>query len=534
MRTIREALRLRWQCGLSTGDIAASCRVSATAVRGYIHRAEQCGLAWPLPEHLQDAELERLLFPPPSNIPSHRRALPDWKKVQHELKRKGVTLQLLWEEYRRLHPDSYGYSRFCELYAVWERTAEPRMIQEHKAGDKLFVDYAGQRVPLTDPRTGEVTQAEIFVGALGASSYIFAEATPGQTIADWIGSHVRCFQFLGGVPRIVVPDNLKSGVTSPCRYEPDVNPTYLKFACHYGVAIVPARVRKPRDKAKVENAVQQVERRILARLRDHTFHSTLEINAAIEPLLVELNERVTRSLGTSRKQLFDTIDRPALGPLPEHPFGEGEWSKARVSIDYHVVVDGHRYSVPFTLIGSVVEIRLAQHTVEMFVDSARLASHLRSHVRNGFSTLKEHMPPNHQQTQWQEARFLAQAGKHGPTTERFVMRLLDTRSVREQAFRSCMGILRLGDKYGSTRLEAACERALTMDAITAISYKSVDAILKSGLDRHPISKPGSEPGPTLPPILHDNIRGADYYGSNGVGYNAAEKTREQVQEVEHA
>ena len=532
MRTIREALRLRWQCGLSTRDIAISCRVSATAVRGYIHRAEQSGLSWPLPEHLQDAELDRLLYPPPQSIPSHWRALPDWKQVRHELKRKGVTLQLLWEEHRRDHPDSYGYSRFCELYAAWERTAEPRMIQEHKAGDKLFVDYAGLRVPLTDPKTGQVTQAEIFVGSLGASSYIFAEATPSQTLPDWIGSHVRCFQFLGGVPRIVVPDNLKSGVTSPCRYEPDVNPTSLKLACHYGVAVVPARVRKPRDKPKVENAVQQVERRILARIRDHTFHSIEEINAAIEPLLTELNERSTRSLGTSRKQLFDTIDRPALAALPEHPFGEGEWSKARVSIDYHVVVDGHRYSVPFTFIGSVVEIRLAQHTVEMFLDGARLASHLRSRVRNSFTTHKEHMPPNHQQVQWQETRFLAQAKKHGPKTERFAMRLLDTRPVREQAFRSCMGILRLGDKYGSTRLEAACERALITEAI---SYKSVDAILKSGLDRHPVSN-GE---PALPPILHGNIRGADYYGS--IGVNGVSSTKpfgphgtQQTREVEHA
>jgi transposase len=282
----------------------------------------------------------------------------------------------------------------------------------------------------------------------------------------------------------------------------------------------------------VENAVQQVERRILARIRDHTFHSIEEINAAIEPLLTELNERSTRSLGTSRKQLFDTIDRPALGALPEHPFGEGEWSKARVSIDYHVVVDGHRYSVPFTFIGSVVEIRLAQHTVEMFLDGARLASHLRSRVRNSFTTHKEHMPPNHQQAQWQETRFLAQAKKHGPETERFAMRLLDTRPVREQAFRSCMGILRLGDKYGSTRLEAACERALITDAI---SYKSVDAILKSGLDRHPISKGELD----LPPILHGNIRGADYYGS--IGVNGVSSTKpfdphatQQTREVEHA
>src|SRR5580700_11199153 len=259
MRTIREVLRLKWQCGLSDRDIAASCRISATTARDYVYRAKRAGLTWPLPDALQDEQLEQRLFPPPQKIATTDRPVPHWPEVNKQLKRKGVTILLLWEEYRRDHPNGYGYSRYCELYAAWTKTAEPRMIQEHKAGDKLFVDYAGQTLPLTDPKTGEITQVQIFVANLGASNYTYAEATLTQSLPDWIGSHIRCFAFLGGVPRLIVLDNLKSGVTSPCRYEPDLNPTYLALATHYGVAVVPARVRKPKDKAKVENAFQQVE-----------------------------------------------------------------------------------------------------------------------------------------------------------------------------------------------------------------------------------------------------------------------------------
>lgn len=504
VRTIREVLRLKWQCGLCYADIAASCRISATAARGYVARAKQAGLTWPLPDDLQDDQLERRLFPQAAAIPSALRGIPDWKEIHGELKRKGVTLQLLWEEYRQRNPDGYRYSQFCFLYGKWRKTAEPTMLQRHKAGDKLFVDYAGVTVPYANPKTGEIQDAQIFVAALGASSYIFAEATGSQSVPDWTGSHVRCFGFLGGVPRIVVPDNLKSGVTSPCRYEPDINPAYLKLANHYGVAVVPARVRKPRDKAKVENAVQQVERQILARLRNHTFHALEEINAAIRPLLAELNEQVTKSLGASRRQLFETIDRPALRPLPERPLAEGDWSKARVNIDYHIAIDSHRYSVPYALIGCVVEIRLTDAIVEIFQDNSRVASHMRSFVRGGLTTVNEHMPPRHQRhASWQEPRFLATAKAHGPQVERLVAHLLDARPIREQAFGACMGILRLGEQYGSDRLDAACDRALTAGAA---GYKSVAAILKRGLDRAPTT-----PEAERPPILHDNIRGADYF-----------------------
>ena len=504
MRTIREVLRLKWQCGLSDRDIAASCRIGPTAVRGYIHRATQAGLSWPLPEPLQDAQLEALLFPPPKRIAQKHRPLPDWPEVHKQLKRKGVTLQLLWEEYRHIHPNGYGYSCYCERYADWKQTAEPIMIQEHKAGDKLFVDYAGLTLPLTDPKTGQVTQAQIFVAAMGASNYAFAEATLSQSMPDWIGSHVRCFTFLGGVPRLIVPDNLKSGVSSPCRYEPDINPTYLALATHYGIAVVPARVRKPRDKPKVEKAVQDVERRVLAPLRNHVFHSLEEINQAMSPLLEAFNQGVSKTLGASRKQLFDTIDKPALRPLPAHPFGTGQWSKARVNLDYHVVVDFHRYSVPYQHIGRSLDIHLSDNTVEIFLELERVASHLRSHVRHGFTTLAEHMPASHRQTLWREKEFLARASKHGAHTQKLVAYILASRPVPEQSYRSCMGILRLGDKYGSLRLEAAAQRALQSELST---YKSVAAILKNGLDTLPL--PSSEQ--EKPPLLHANLRGADYY-----------------------
>lgn len=504
MRTIREVLRLKWQCGLSNRDIAASCRICETAVRGYLSRARQAGLSWPLPDTLTDAQLEARLFPPAQQRTGKKSTAPDWSEVHKQLKRKGVTLQLLWEEYRRVHPNGYGYSHYCQLYQNFKKSADPTMLQMHKAGDKLFVDYAGLTLPLVDPKTGEIQQAQIFVASLGASNYIFAEATLTQSLPDWIGSHVRCFAFLGGVPRLVVPDNLKSGVTSPCRYEPDLNPTYLRLAAHYGVAVVPARVRKPRDKAKVENAVQQVERRLLAPLRNHTFHTLAEINLALIPLLAALNAQPSKHLGSSRQSLFETLDKPALRPLPAHPFGDGAWSKARVNLDYHVVVAAHRYSVPCRLIGTLVEIHLTEGVVEIFAQNERVASHQRSLVRNGFTTLPEHMPASHRQAQWQEAQFLSQAKKHGEHTLALVAHILKSRSVPEQSYRSCLGILRLAEKYGAVRLEAAAQRALQSDVAT---YKSVAAILNNGLDA--LTAPATPSA--SPPLAHDNIRGADYY-----------------------
>ena len=505
VRTIREVLRLRWQCKLSEREIGATCHISGTAVRSYLQRAKDAGLSWPLPEDLQDAQLEQMLFPPLPRVGVDDRPTINWTDVGKQLKRKGVTLRVLWEEYRHGNSQGYSYSQYCKLYAAWLHTAaDPVMLQEHKAGDRLFVDYAGHTMPITDAHTGEVTQAQIFVAAMGASNYTFVDATLTQSLPDWIGSHVRCFAFLGGAPRIVVPDNLKSGVTAPSRYEPDINPTYLKLANHYGVAVVPARVRKPRDKAKAENAVLQVERRILARLRNHKFHTLADLKEAILTLLSTHNEEVTRSLGSSRKALFESIDLPELRPLPEQPFEEGVWSKARVNVDYHIVVEDHRYSVPFDLCGRMVDVHVSASVVEIFVDTTRVASHRRSTARYRFTTVKAHMPANHQYVQWRDKEFKEQACKHGPNTVQLIEQVLKSRPVPEQSYRSCQGILRLAQEYGSERMEAAALRAILTNVAT---YKSIKGILSSGLDKVPVPSADAQ----VQSITHENIRGAGYY-----------------------
>lgn len=513
MRTIREVLRLSWLCELSNRDVAASCHISANAVQSYLERASQAGLTWPLPEALGDTELEAMLFPPVRRGKDHERPMPDWGDVHQQLKRKGMTLQLLWQEYRCANPDGYARAQYCHHYNVWKQRAEPRMLQQHKAGDKLFVDYAGATLPVTDRQTGEIARAQVFVAALGASNYIYAEATWTQSLADWVASHVRCFTFLGGVPRLVVPDNLKSGVTSPCRYEPDINPTYHKLAMHYGVAVVPARVRKPRDKAKVENAVLQVERRILARLRNHTFHSLEEINEAIRPLLDALNTETMKAVSASRQDLFDRLDKPALRPLPEAPFVHGVWSKARVNPDYHVAVERHRYSVPFSYIGTVLDVHVTANTVELFHLSTRIASHWRSNTVDGVTTIAEHMPSAHQHANCNDRDLLKSAAAHGPQTFSLISAILSEAAVPEQARRSCVGILRLGDRYGADRLEAAASIAHRENIKT---YKSVASILKNGTDEGVIQSRTNSSSP----IEHDNVRGADYYRQNEEAANA--------------
>lgn len=516
MRSIREVLRLKVEVHLTNRQIATSCNIGETTVREYVHRARQAGLGWPLPDGLTDDALETLLFPPSVKVGpdgrlgagAHERPTPDWQHVRKELSRKGVTLRLLWEEHIAEHVNGYRYTQFCEHYTRWRRTQDTSdavMLQHHKAGEKLFVDYCGPTVPIVDPKSGEITEAQVFVGTLGASSFIYAEATASQGLCDWIGSHVRCFRALGGAPRIVVPDNLKAGVTSPCRYEPAVNPTYQRLAAHYGVAVVPARVRKPKDKPKVENGVQQVERWILAKLRNHTFHSIDELNDAIRPLLTELNARNSKHLGASRQELFEALDKPALRPLPEQPFQEGEWRVARVSLDYHVVVDGHRYSVPYTLIREKLDVHLTPNTVELFHQSARVASHKRSSAKNGATTVAEHMPARHQAMCWQEQEFLEAASRIGPSTRELLRALIEERPVREQAYRACMGILRLGKVHGSERLEAASARAL---AAHTRSYRVLERMLKNGFEQAPPITSAPAPRPS---IVHENLRGGSYY-----------------------
>lgn len=502
MRKIREVLRLR-ASGLSVAATARSLGVATGTVWTYARRLKAAGLSWPLPAELDDAALERLLYPPP---PTGRcgRAAPDWPALHRELKRPGVTLLLLWEEYRARHPDGYGYSRFCEMYRAWQGRVSLSMRQPHRAGDKLFVDYAGATVAVLDPAGGPARAAQIFVAVLGASNLTYAEATWTQSVSDWIGAHTRTFAFLGGVPALVVPDNLKSAVARSCLYEPDAAATYAHMAAHYGTAILPARPAKPRDKAKVEAAVLVVERWILARLRHRRFFSLEELNAAIAVELQRLNrDKVMRHLGATRCQLFDQLDRPALRPLPVAPYEFAEWRHCRAGLDYHVRIDLHAYSVPCALARSEIDARVTATTVELFHKGRRVASHIRR-TESGHSTTPEHRPPAHRAfADWTPERLRRDSAGIGPNTAMLIEGVLARARHPDQAVRAGVGILRLARSYGRDRLEAAAARAI---AINAFSFTSVASILKTGLDRQ--HDPTAADGPV---IRHDNIRGPGYY-----------------------
>lgn len=456
MRTIREVLRLKFGLGLCRNQIARSLGIAQGTVTAYLGRATRAGLGWPLAEDLSDEVLEALLFPPVV-APPCRRAPPAWATIHAELARKGVTLELLWYEYRREHPEGYGYSQFCQLYRQWRSTVDVVMRQTHRAGEKLFVDYAGQTLAVTDPTTGEIRTAEIFVATLGASNYTYVEAAPSQDLPAFIAAHQRAFAFFGGVPELVVPDNLKSAVTRAHRYEPELNRSYTEMAEHYGVAILPARAARPRDKAKVETSVQIVERWILAPLRDRVFFSFDELNDAIAPLREAMNTRPFQKLPGSRRSAFEEIDRPALRPLPSTPYAYATWKKARVHVDYHVEVEGHYYSVPYNYVGRQIDVRLTAGTVECILGSRlRIASHLRSPHKGRHSTVTAHMPRAHQEYDgWSAARFQQRAARIGPATAELVGRLIAARAHPQLAFRSCFGILRLAGHYGHDRLEAA-------------------------------------------------------------------------------
>ena len=416
-----------------------------------------------------------------------------------------MTLSLLWQEYRQTHPDGYAYSQYCELYRRWEKTLDPVLRQHYVAGERLFVDYCGPTMPVGDRLTGEVREAQIFVAVLGASDYTYVEATWTQGLPDWIGAHRRCFEFLQAVPALVIPDNIKSGVTSPCFYDPDLNHTYQKLAEHYGTAVLPTRVRKPRDKAKAESGVQGVERWILAPLRHRRFFSLAELNQALWELLAEYNRRPFQKLEGCRQSLFEELDRPALKPLPRQPYEYAEWRKARVNIDYHVEVDRHYYSVPYQLLRQEVEVRLTKTTVELLHKGQRVASHLRSFKRGGHTTVLAHMPPNHREyVDWSPERLVRWAQKTGAATAAVVEQVLASRAHPVQGYRACLGILRLGKPHGPERLEAACGRAL---ALHTFSYKSIKSILRHGLETQPLPL-----APTAsPPIHHAHIRGAHYF-----------------------
>lgn len=506
VRKVREVLRLD-SLGLSQRQIALSCCVGQATVSNYLKAAEEAGLKWPDIAEWGEERLLAALTPAGPAAPRRRQwPEPDYAAIRQELQtHKHVTLQLLWEEYREQHPDGYRYSHFCELYRRWLRRQEVALRHEHRAGEKLFVDYAGATIPVPDPASGAVREAQLFVAVLGASNYTFTEATWTQGLGDWIGSHLRAFEFIHGAPAIVVPDNLKSGVTKACRYEPGVNRTYEEMAAHYGVAVVPARPLKPRDKSKVEGGVLIVERWILAALRKRKFFSLGEVNQAIGGLLVRLNQRRFRKREGSRQTLFEQLDKPALRPLPSERYQYGEWKTARVNIDHHVELDHHWYSVPYQLTQREVELRATATTVEIFHQGLRVASHARSHAPHCATTIEEHRPKAHQRyLAWTPSRLVDWAATIGPATAQLFERILQAKRHPEQGYRSCLGILRLGDQYPRQRVEAAACRAV---ALNACSYQSLKSILKHHLDG---TEPESAPVPQ-PPLDHPNLRGPNYF-----------------------
>ena len=503
MRKTKDILRLAQEAGLTNRQIARSLNISATTVGECLKRAREANVCWPLPEGADDEVLERALYGENEREPS--KPVPEWKDVHSELSRKGVTLMLLWEEYRGAYPyDHYSYSRFCEHYRRWRASTEISMRQDHKAGEKLFTDFAGMTIPIVDPETGEITQAEVFVATHGFSSCTYVEAVPSQELGNWIGAHIRAFAFFGGTPEILVPDNTKTGVTHACRYEPDINQTYADMAEHYSCVVIPTRVRKPKDKAKVENGVQQTERWVLAPLRNRVFHSITEANRAIAERAEWLNNRKMKLVDASRAELFREFDLPALKALPDRPYELHTWKKAKVSIDYCIDIDGHYYSVSYRLIGEKVDVRLTDSTVEVFCKGVRHVAHPRSYTRGRATVLAEHMPASHRaHLEWTPSRIISWAEETGPATARLVDEIMGSKPHPEMGYRSCLGIIRLSGTYGPERMEAAATRALTAGAV---SYKSVKSILASGLDR--VDEQDDDRG-AIP--QHDNVRGPDYY-----------------------
>lgn len=507
MKKAKEILRLKFEAGLSNHKIARACGVSASTVWDTLSRFQMTGIGWPLPVGMSESDLERRLYRKRGPWEANPERVPDWVEVQRELRNKHVTLRLLWEEYKAEFPDGFQYSWYCERFREWRKRIDVVMRQEHKLGEKLFLDWAGDTLPLTDPLTGEIRPCYLFVAVLGASNYTYAEPSLSQDLEAFLMAHVRMFEFLGGCAELLICDNQKTGVTSASRYEPDLNPAYTALAEHYGCFVVPTRPHKPRDKAKVETGVLIAERRIIARLRKRTFFSLAEIKAAVAAEVRALNERPFQRLPGSRTSVFVAEEQPVLRPLPARPYEHRSRKKARVHIDYHVELHGHRYSVPYRLAGEAVEVRYTEAVVEIFHEGLRVASHVRSFLKGKATTDLAHMPPAHQAyADWSPERFEHWARQVGPETERLIAAVLERYPHPALAYRSCLGILRLAERYEPARLERAAARSL---AFGGASYKSVSHVLKAGLDRE--AAQAAHPRPE--PLFHENLRGPDYFKS---------------------
>ncbi len=504
MRKAREILRLKHELGLSNRQIGRSVHLSHVAVGNYLGMAKEAEIGWPIPPELDDEQLKDLLYASQKPEGKAARPLPPMDWVHTELRKKSVTLQLLWEEHRRDHPDGYGYTQFCEYYNRYRSRLEPALRQTYKAGEYMFVDWAGQKLWFGEGEN--LRSAYLFVAVLGASNYTYAEAFESTKLPCWVQAHTNAWEFFGGVAVATVPDNDRSAVSRACRYEPVLNPTTQEMAEHYGTVMLPTRPRKPKDKAKVEAAVLNAERRILAVLRDQRFFSLAEANRAIAQALEALNHRPFKKLPGNRAELFEKLDKPVLKPLPAQRYELAEWRQAKVNIDYHVQVDNHLYSVPYRLINQGVEVRLKTRTVEIFHQGKRVAIHPRSHQKGGFSTDAAHRPKSHQRhLEWSPGRLIKWAGTIGEHCSELVEQILENRPHPEQGYRSCLGIMRLTRRYGESRMEAACRRALALDAC---SYQSIKSILETKLDHQPIPE---QPTSTPAVLQHVNVRGAGYY-----------------------
>ncbi len=517
MRRIREILRLCWDLKLSHEDVGLAVGVSGSTVHRYVARANAAGLSWPLPEGLDDTDLERRLFPPLADRPT-KYVEPDWNHIHQERKRPGVTTLLLWQEYKENNPNGYQLSQFFERYRQWRQLLNVTMRQTYRVGEKVFSDFAGKKFPIVDAETGEVKYAHLFVSCLGASNYTFADVFRNETSQSWCEGQARAFEFFGGSSEVIIPDNPKSTVDKPSRFEPVLNSSFADMARHFGCAVIPARVRKPKDKAKVESAVGLATRWIFARLRNRTFFSLEELRQAIKPLLDDLNNRPFKKLPGCRTSAFEELDKPALRPLPSHPYEYSEIHKARINFDYHFEFDKHWYSVPYQLVKKEVELRVTTNAIEVLHGGKRVASHRRSSKRGGSTTLDEHRTKKHSHyANRTPEKMISWAASFGPATKRIIELAFQSLSHMDEAYNRSMGILKLAKSYGPDRLEAACQRGL---ATGAISWRSIKSILQNNLDLRPLPPALL---PTQLTITHHNIRGANYFTTNK-GENHANAT----------
>jgi transposase len=499
MRKIKDVLRLKLDAKLSHEQIASALGISKGVVTKYVGLAAAAGLDWPAVQGADEITLERRLLVAPQKPRNH--VQPDYGRLHQELRRKGMTLMLLWEEYRADHADrqTYAYSQFCDNYRRFARQLKRSMRQIHRAGEKLFIDYAGPTIALTDG-----SRAHIFVAAMGASSYTFAFATPRETMADWLESTARALSFYGGVTQLIVPDNPRALISDANRYEPRSNDTVLDFARHYGTSILPARPYHPQDKAKAESAVQIVERWIMARLRHQQFASVHEVNQAVAPLLTRLNEKPFQKLPGSRASTFAALDAPALLPLPLQRYEMARFKTVKAHIDYHVEVERHRYSVPHALVGQVLEARITIAVVELMHRGQRVASHARSSRHGGFTTTAAHMPAAHRaHMEWTPQRLIHWGQSIGPATAEAVTRLMQENKHPEHGYRACLGLLSLAKRFGKLRLEAGCTLALQ---IGACQYRHVRDILVNNRDQSAPATAGDWVSPN-----HAHVRGPGYY-----------------------